>query len=250
MRLQNNLQKEQQYKPKDIDWGYFRDLPIEEVAELLGIDVDKKGRFICPSHNDTNPSAHMKPKGRNTWCCYVCGGKSGGTPIDLVMAVEGIDKLGAVMWLEQYFPGGIVYYDNYKKDEITPPYLTPQFLREIGLKRNPFVPHMLKGVLKLDEAGGLRMEQDELALSYRDATDMVINKISAYIVERRGFVSSLFRKFPEFDDNTRRYIQKVANEDIEKSRIVMDSLFDFKDSLDKAYHPEHSITFETALEDL
>ena len=59
----------------------LRDLPIEEVAERLGITV-KRHKALCPFHDDKHPSLSFKVS-KNTYRCFVCGA-SGGT-IDLVM---------------------------------------------------------------------------------------------------------------------------------------------------------------------
>jgi DNA primase len=59
----------------------LRDLPIEGVAERLGLQV-KMHKALCPFHADNHPSLSFSVR-RNTFRCFVCGA-SGGT-IDLVM---------------------------------------------------------------------------------------------------------------------------------------------------------------------
>lgn len=60
----------------------LRALPIEEVAESLGLHP-KGGRCLCPFHNDRHPSLKFN-KARNSYRCWACG-ESGSGPIDLVM---------------------------------------------------------------------------------------------------------------------------------------------------------------------
>ncbi len=73
----------------------LRDLPIEGVAERLGLQV-KKHKALCPFHDDHHASLSFKVS-RNTFRCFVCGA-SGGT-IDLTMKVLGKDFREACRWL-------------------------------------------------------------------------------------------------------------------------------------------------------
>ena len=73
----------------------LRDLPIEGVAERLGLHVSRH-KCLCPFHDDSHPSLSFKVS-RNTYRCFVCGA-SGGT-IDLVMKVLGKDFKEACKWL-------------------------------------------------------------------------------------------------------------------------------------------------------
>ena len=73
----------------------LRDLPIEGVAERLGLQVTRH-ECLCPFHDDHHASLSFMPR-RNSFRCFVCGA-SGGT-IDLVM--RRLDKpfLEACRWL-------------------------------------------------------------------------------------------------------------------------------------------------------
>ena len=73
----------------------LRDLPIEGVAERLGLQV-KMHKALCPFHDDHHASLSFKVS-RNTFRCFVCG-ESGGT-IDLVKEVLHKDFLDACRWL-------------------------------------------------------------------------------------------------------------------------------------------------------
>ena len=73
----------------------LRDLPIEGVAERLGLQV-KMHKALCPFHADNHPSLSFSVR-RNTYRCFVCGA-SGGT-IDLVMKHLGKDFKEACRWL-------------------------------------------------------------------------------------------------------------------------------------------------------
>ncbi len=73
----------------------LRDLPIEGVAERLGLRVSHH-KCLCPFHDDRHPSLSFSVR-RNTFRCFVCGASGG--PIDLVMKYLGKDFLDACRWL-------------------------------------------------------------------------------------------------------------------------------------------------------
>ena len=73
----------------------LRDLPIEGVAERLGLRVARH-KALCPFHADSHPSLSFKVS-KNTYRCFVCGA-SGGT-IDLVMRHLHLDFRAACKWL-------------------------------------------------------------------------------------------------------------------------------------------------------
>ena len=73
----------------------LRDLPIEGVAERLGLRVSRH-KALCPFHADTHPSLSFKVS-KNTFRCFVCGA-SGGT-IDLVMRFLNKPFPDACRWL-------------------------------------------------------------------------------------------------------------------------------------------------------
>ena len=73
----------------------LRDLPIEGVAERLGLRVSHH-KSLCPFHDDRHPSLSFSVR-RNTFRCFVCGASGG--PIDLVMKYLGKDFLDACRWL-------------------------------------------------------------------------------------------------------------------------------------------------------
>ena len=73
----------------------LRDLPIEGVAERLGLRV-KRHKSLCPFHADSHPSLSYC-KSKNMYRCFVCEAK-GGT-IDLVMRLLHVDFREACRWL-------------------------------------------------------------------------------------------------------------------------------------------------------
>ena len=73
----------------------LRDLPIEGVAERLGLRVVRH-KCLCPFHDDHHASLSFRVS-KNTFRCFVCGA-SGGT-IDLVMRYLNKDFKAACQWL-------------------------------------------------------------------------------------------------------------------------------------------------------
>ena len=75
----------------------LRDLPIEGVAERLGLRVTRH-KALCPFHDDHHASLSFATR-RNTYRCFACGAH-GGT-IDLAMKLLGKDFLDACRWLAE-----------------------------------------------------------------------------------------------------------------------------------------------------
>ena len=78
-----------------IDIEKLQDLPIEQVAEALGLTVSHH-RALCPFHNDSNPSLTFNRR-KNRYRCFVCDAH-GGT-IDLVMKYLHYGFIDACKWL-------------------------------------------------------------------------------------------------------------------------------------------------------
>ena len=80
----------------------LRDLPIEAVAERLGIEIVRH-KALCPFHDDHHASLSFSVR-RNTFRCFACGAHGG--PIDLAMKLlphggggEGASFREACQWL-------------------------------------------------------------------------------------------------------------------------------------------------------
>lgn len=73
----------------------LQDLPIESVADALGLEV-RRHKCLCPFHADKHPSLTFH-RGRNRYRCFVCDARGG--VIDLVMHYEHKSFLEACQWL-------------------------------------------------------------------------------------------------------------------------------------------------------
>lgn len=74
----------------------LRDLPIEQVAERVGLRVERH-KSLCPFHDDHRPSLTFHARS-NTFRCFSCGARGG--PIDLVMRRLGMSFPEACQWLD------------------------------------------------------------------------------------------------------------------------------------------------------
>ena len=94
-----------------IELQKLRELPIEGVAERLGLTV-KRHKALCPFHNDHHASLSFKVS-KNTWRCFVCGA-NGGT-IDLVMCYLNMDFKEACRWLAEEH--NVILEEGYSRQE-------------------------------------------------------------------------------------------------------------------------------------
>ena len=74
----------------------LRDLPIEQVAERVGLHVVRH-KSLCPFHDDHRPSLTFHARS-NTFRCFSCGAQGG--PIDLVMRRLAMSFPEACRWLD------------------------------------------------------------------------------------------------------------------------------------------------------
>ena len=78
-----------------IDIQKLQDLPIEQVAEALGLSVSHH-KSLCPFHSDSHPSLTYH-RGKNRYRCFVCDAHGG--VIDLVMKYLNKNFIEACKWL-------------------------------------------------------------------------------------------------------------------------------------------------------
>ena len=132
----------------------LRDLPIEGVAERLGLRVERH-KCLCPFHDDHTPSLSFK---NNKFRCWSCGAR-GGT-IDLALKLlplgggeEGGHFLEACRWLAD---GTALVITSYRNTDITtrerPPFDASRYARYfLRPFLSPEARHFLFEERKLDE---------------------------------------------------------------------------------------------------
>lgn len=77
----------------------LKELDIEDVASILGIEV-RKHKALCFMHDDHNPSITFS-KSKNLYKCWACG--KGGGPIQLAQDKLGLEFQDACVWLAGQF---------------------------------------------------------------------------------------------------------------------------------------------------
>lgn len=138
-------------------YKYYENVPITQLADILGLEHGKNGKYRCPCHDDTNPSLFLTENGKyeNRFKCFACG--EGGNPLLLTLAVRSHIKPSlyfldpkkyrheledAASFIDQYFPGGIIENTQThvtKNDGPQLPNIPYRLLKEIGLSTNPFL---------------------------------------------------------------------------------------------------------------
>lgn len=75
-------------------------VPVQDVAELYGFRANRAGFICCPLHGEKTPSLKLYP-GAGGFHCFGCG--AGGSAIDFVARLFGLDPMEAVRRLDQDF---------------------------------------------------------------------------------------------------------------------------------------------------
>ena len=104
----------------------LRDLPIEGVAERLGLHVVRH-KALCPFHDDHHPSLSYRVS-KNTCRCFVCMTQSIG-PIDLVMRHLNLDFKAACRWLADEHNIILDEWKPAEKDEVQKPFDATRYER-------------------------------------------------------------------------------------------------------------------------
>ena len=228
---------------EQIDWDFFRSIPIADVADAVGIHVDRHGKALCPCHNDHKPSMIVDYKGKNNWHCFSCN--EGGSTIDLVLATvcninpsearkdksaHAADIINAVHYLDNIFPGGIMRIDleaNKKnKNEPTPPKIPRSILHRIGLKNNILFEQgsfqLMKRKLLESEIDDLKQTQpnkryidERVPIDYLTKTERAEILLDKFMeTEQRywTYANTVLEDFPKLDDKALVTIYKQAQE--------------------------------------
>lgn len=180
----------------------LRELPIESVAERLGLRVNRH-KALCPFHEDSHPSLTFH-SASNTFKCFVCG-EHGGT-ITLAMRVLNVSFVEACKWLANEHNVILTERQPVKKvPKVHPPdteYLA-RFFRQPVLnaeaqrflfeerKIDPRVVHWL-GITSISQPtpcwryGKPYYDAPSLLFPYRDVADKLLNVQSRYLGKESG----------------------------------------------------------------
>lgn len=81
-------------------------LTVEQIFRILafyGTEFDEYGRFCCPFHSDSNPSANVTERGRIK--CFACGVNK--SPHDYVMMQENCNFPQSIEKIEEILHGTV-----------------------------------------------------------------------------------------------------------------------------------------------
>lgn len=73
-------------------------VPLADLFRAHGVELDERGRGLCPFHDETTPSFHVRP-GRDVYKCFGCG--ASGDVISALQELLGVGFRGAVDRLQQ-----------------------------------------------------------------------------------------------------------------------------------------------------
>lgn len=191
-----------------IDWVAIRDeINLERVIRDHGGTV-VKGKFLCPAHNDKNPSAALLPKRKKQrWVCYSCG--EGGSCIDYIVFSMGLNKTEAAVYLGQNY--GVGLSEAEKGDTSLARMLSKNVLNALGLKENPFFsakeqihipPERMGTEWDIEsiprngyekDMGSLKLDEDEVKLILRGKCAEYLSKNPENNAETRT-IKQLYKK--------------------------------------------------------
>lgn len=238
--------------PKEkINFDFFKELPLDEVAKCLGMYPSKGGKYRSPLHTDVNPSLTIqmdetKPYYNRwkDWSFNECGGA-----IELVMASKfkiapttyWADKSAykkqlfeAVNFLNDYFPGGIEYTEEGKKDMPKIPKIPKEILEAIGLDNNPFFDNKVASNRRISQDYGIDIKKvfsstfdNTINMFMSERALIVLDKLKAYEKNCYDYSLEVIKNFPDLDEKATEVILSTANKWIEKVQPYIKEVSDY-----------------------
>lgn len=238
--------------PKEkINFDFFKELPLDEVAKCLGMYPSKGGKYRSPLHTDVNPSLTIqmdetKPYYNRwkDWSFNECGGA-----IELVMASKfkiapttyWADKSAykkqlfeAVHFLNDYFPGGIEYTEEGKKDMPKIPKIPKEILEAIGLDNNPFFDNKVASNRRISQDYGIDIKKvfsstfdNTINMFMSERALIVLDKLKAYEKNCYDYSLEVIKNFPDLDEKATDVILSTANKWIEKVQPYIKEVSDY-----------------------
>lgn len=238
--------------PKEkINFDFFKELPLDEVAKCLGMYPSKGGKYRSPLHTDVNPSLTIqmdetKPYYNRwkDWSFNECGGA-----IELVMASKfkiapttyWADKSAykkqlfeAVHFLNDYFPGGIEYTEEGKKDMPKIPKIPKEILEAIGLDNNPFFDNKVASNRRISQDYGIDIKKvfsstfdNTINMFMSERALIVLDKLKAYEKNCYDYSLEVIKNFPDLDEKATEAILSTANKWIEKVQPYIKEVSDY-----------------------
>lgn len=260
----------------NINFEFYKEhdnVPIEKVAEVLGLSVKRGGMILCPCHDDHNPSCVLTTKGKfaNKFKCWSCN-ESGG-PIELVMAVKyGITPsqyrsdrseyskqlLDSVKYLDKYFPGGITHMT---KSRNFIPIIPPPLLKQIGFPvyyfeksltlqkflntyyyttQDPANAQEAWNKLRAGMVNTTFYNKNDLndLLEISEKIDFLQERVDEYLAQEEQKQMDFWREYPDMPPEGRRYMVDVFSKKYEDMHKITDQLDAFRDTFIEPYMDE------------
>ena len=238
--------------PKEkINFDFFKELPLDEVAKCLGMYPSKGGKYRSPLHTDVNPSLTIqldetKPYYNRwkDWSFNECGGA-----IELVMASKfkiapttywanksayKKQLFEAVHFLNDYFPGGIEYTEEGKKDMPKIPKIPKEILEAIGLDNNPFFDNKVASNRRISQDYGIDIKKvfsstfdNTINMFMSERALIVLDKLKAYEKNCYDYSLEVIKNFPDLDEKATEVILSTANKWIEKVQPYIKEVSDY-----------------------
>ena len=238
--------------PKEkINFDFFKELPLDEVAKCLGMYPSKGGKYRSPLHTDVNPSLTIqmdetKPYYNRwkDWSFNECGGA-----IELVMASKfkiapttywanksayKKQLFEAVHFLNDYFPGGIEYTEEGKKDMPKIPKIPKEILEAIGLDNNPFFDNKVASNRRISQDYGIDIKKvfsstfdNTINMFMSERALIVLDKLKAYEKNCYNYSLEVIKNFPDLDEKAAEVILSTANKWIEKVQPYIKEVSDY-----------------------
>lgn len=252
--------------PKErINFDFFKELPLDEVAKCLGMYPSKGGKYRSPLHTDTNPSLTIQMDEAkpyfNKWRDWSFN--EGGGPVELVMASKFKispseywankhtykDKmLEAVHFLNDYFPGGIEYEEG-KRNMPKIPKIPKEILEAIGLDSNPFFDNKVATNRRISQNYSINVKKvfsstfdNTINMSMSERALIVLDKLKAYEKDCYDYSLEVIKNFPDLDEKAANVILSTANKWIEKVQPYIKEVSDYYFDMAEIEYP--AIDFE------
>jgi hypothetical protein len=218
-------------KPR-FEMEYFRMIPIKQVLNAEGIEV-VNGKFCCPGHNDSHPSAVLMKTKLNDikahvddyygWHCFVCG--SGGDAISLIQTIHNYNFKEAcvALWKMGLVPNEAIKFKD--KNEVNKeddfPEIPVSLIRAIGLKNNPIY------------GGHVNIEGKsvtKITLPPADAAELILQKLIEYKHSIISYGKDVCR---DFDGLNTDAIESIVKTTKERARQIDYYISSFRDYTQK-----------------
>ncbi len=248
----------------NINFSFYRDhdtVPIEEVAKSLGIEV-KRGKILCPCHDDHNPSCIITTKGKyaNKFKCFSCN-ESGG-PIELVMATKyGITPseykankseytkqfYESIQYLDGLYPGGMTQIKNAKTfipqipAKVFKDIGFPVYFFDKGLSVNKFLnayyqkseaPEDIWSIVRKSMPNSLFYNPKNLMdiFEISEKIDLFEEAVTKHLEQEEQAQMDFQKKYPDMPPEGRRYMVQVFSQKYEDYQAIIQQLDEFKDT--------------------